>query len=555
MGRHLKAGELAVDQIDGRIQFTYRRGQYERRTVVGFSQAGELAGQSVPFTFELAPKAQWRLCVDIMPLENLDQVARPLDCNAAWFGQPLAPGSPRSTGFPVEESPSDINPWLAGAPKLVTDDEVLQEAYDQALVDLGALLMDDGSGRSILAAGLPWFMAIFGRDSLISAYQTLLLGPRLAQDTLAILARYQATAVNDFRDAQPGKIPHEIRRGELSVLDQMPHSRYYGTADATPLFLVLLSEVYRWTGDLEFIKTLLPAARWALEWIDRYGDLDGDGFVEYERRTQHGLRNQGWKDSNDSIVFADGQLASGPIALCEVQGYVYDAKLRLAELLTLTGDEAGGAALRKAAEDLRRRFEDAFWMPEYGFYALALDGRKRRVDSIVSNAGHCLWSGIVAPERAAQIAERLTAPDMFTGWGIRTMSSEMRAYNPISYHNGSVWPHDTCLAAAGLARYGFDREAGTILRGLIDATDHLPRHRLPEVFGGFARRRRGFPPAYPTANAPQAWATGAVVLAVRLLLGAEPAGADLARRPIPDASVLRLEGVAYRGRSLTLANP
>jgi glycogen debranching enzyme len=331
---------------------------------------------------------------------------------------------------------------LERIPTLETDHAGLRLVYHQAIADLRSLLMEYLPGHRILAAGLPWFMTVFGRDSIISAIQTKLLGPELMLGTLHTLAGLQATTRDNFREADPGKIPHEVRAGELSVLEEVPHSRYYGTIDATPLFLVLRHEAHQWTGDIELLRQLLPTAEAALQWIDRYGDLDGDGFLEYKRRTRLGLKNQGWKDSSDSISFADGTLATGPIALAEVQSYVYDAKRKMAQLYQALGDTTKANELERQAEQLKAQFNEAFWMPEQGYFTLALDGRKRQVDSIASNAGQCPWSGIVDSEKASQVVERLMAPDMFSGWGIRTLSTGKTRYNPLSYHNGSVWPHE-----------------------------------------------------------------------------------------------------------------
>ncbi|HEX2172744.1 MAG TPA: glycogen debranching N-terminal domain-containing protein, partial [Dehalococcoidia bacterium] len=333
LGRRQQAGRISVETANDQIALTYRHGHYERQTIITFSRPPHLAGQTASFEVDLAPKAEWQVCVDISPRDDPTQPVPSIACDRHWFDATYRPSLPDVTLPDGELTPNGAG-WPVPLPDLATDDDSLTGAYRQAVHDLKALTMHVGGGRLILAAGLPWFMAIFGRDSLISAYQTILLGPRLARDTLQILAKFQATQVNDFRDAQPGKIPHEIRHGELSVLDRLPHARYYGTVDATPLFLILLSEVYRWAGDLDFVRALLPAACRAIEWIDQYGDLDGDGFVEYQRRSQYGLLNQGWKDSNDAIVHADGSLAEGPIALCEVQAYVYRAKLGAAELYT-----------------------------------------------------------------------------------------------------------------------------------------------------------------------------------------------------------------------------
>jgi glycogen debranching enzyme len=329
----------------------------------------------------------------------------------------------------------------------------------------------------------------------------------------------QAQTDDAWRDAEPGKILHELRSGELARAGLIPHTPYYGTADATPLFVMLAATYFRWTGDLETMSTLRHALDGALEWIDRYGDRDGDGFVEYQRRSPAGLANQGWKDSEDCVVHADGTLASGPIALVEVQGYVYLAKLRIAEVYEALGEADRGRALRAEAGRLRERFNEAFWNPEEGTFALALDGAKRQVASVTSNPGHCLYCGIVDADKAASLASRLTAPDMFSGWGIRTLSSDSPAYNPMSYHNGSVWPHDNAIIAAGLKRYGFAEETLRIATGIFDIAAHSRDFRLAELYCGFQRSGTSEIVGYPVACMPQAWAAAAPFMLLQAMLG------------------------------------
>jgi glycogen debranching enzyme len=378
---------------------------------------------------------------------------------------------------------------------------------------------------------MPWFMTVFGRDTIVTCLQTFLFGPELARGALEALAALQAREDRPEIDAEPGKIVHELRAGRAA---ETWFPSYYGTVDATPLYLVLLSETWRWTDDDELVHALRGPALKALGWIDDWGDLDGDGFVEYRRRSPRGLVNQSWKDSGDSQRFADGRPAEPPIAPVEVQGYVYDAKVRLAEIARAAwGDEALAARLEADASALRKRFDEAYWVDDRGgYYALALDGAKRKVDALSSNVGHLLWSGIVPHERAAAIAERLLSDDLWSGWGVRTMASTDRAYNPLSYHRGTVWPHDTSLAAWGLARYGLWEEARTLIRALLEAAAWFD-WSLPEVFAGFSRAETPFPIAYPTAARPQAWAAGAPVLCLQLLLGLRPDRA--ARRVVSDA--------------------
>jgi glycogen debranching enzyme len=366
---------------------------------------------------------------------------------------------------------------------------------------------------------MPWFMTVFGRDTLITSLQTLLFGPELAAGALRSLAGLQATEDIPDIDAEPGKILHELRRGRAA---KTWFSLYYGTIDATPLFLVLLSELWRWTGDDAIVEELKGPALAALEWIERYGDRDGDGFLEYERRTPRGLENQSWKDSFDSQRFADGRTAAPPIAPVEAQGYAFDARRRLAELArAVWRDDELAARLDADADLLAARFDEAFWIEERQAYALALDGSKERVDSLCSNIGHLLWSGIVPEHRRPAVAAALTGEELWSGWGVRTMGSAEGAYNPISYHNGTVWPHDSALAAWGLARAGYREPAVRLACSLIDAAASFD-YSLPEVFAGFARDETAFPIAYPTAARPQAWAAGAPVLCLTLLLGLRP---------------------------------
>jgi glycogen debranching enzyme len=366
------------------------------------------------------------------------------------------------------------------------------------------------------------------------------------------LATLQAKTEDKFREAEPGKIPHEVRHGELSIFEKVPHSCYYGSVDSTPLYLILLSEAYQWTGDLELGRDYLKAAEAALNWIDQYGDPDGDGFVEYKERPRPGLKNQGWKDSEDSTCFASGELAESPIALSEVQGYVYAAKTRLSDLYRRLGEFEKAERLSAQARDLKKNFNQKFWMPKQQFYAMALDGRKNQVDGIASNAGHCLWSGIVDEDKASYVVRRLMDYDMFTGWGIRTLSSEMRRYDPLSYHNGSVWPHDTSIAAAGMHRYGFSKEASALSVSLLDAATLSSDRRVPELFAGFVRRERSRPIPYPAANSPQAWASGAIIYCIETLLGLTTSGDQLMQKARLEGISLSLSGVKYRGISLVL---
>ena len=418
----------------------------------------------------------------------------------------------------VHELRRSYEEWERDCTQVVTDNELFNELLGRGLRDLRALYTPiDGDG--ILAAGIPWYVTIFGRDGLIAAHQLLMVNPRLAAEALRLLAARQGTVRDDWRDEQPGRILHEIRFGELARAGIVPHSPYYGSIDSTPWFLLLYAQHFRWTGDLGLARELLPAVEASLEWIDRDGDSDGDGFVEYLCRSPKGLRNQGWKDSFDSVVHADGSMAEAPIALVEVQGYVYLAKLRVAEVFDALGLADRAAVLRREADTLRRRFNEAFWMEDERFFAGALDRDKRQVRTVVSNPGHALYCDIVEREKADHVAQRLLAPDMFSGWGIRTMSKSAAAYNPMSYHNGSVWPHDNALIAAGLKRYGHHRHTIRVAGALFDAATHADYMRLPELFCGFTRRSPNRPVSYPVACSPQAWAAGSPFLVLQAMLG------------------------------------
>ncbi|SMB98630.1 Glycogen debranching enzyme (alpha-1,6-glucosidase) [Thermanaeromonas toyohensis ToBE] len=439
------------------------------------------------------------------------------------FITPVIEGEKRPCRVNISRALRDLRSpskqWVQPCTEIITDNPDFNQWIEQSLQDLGTLMVDFGEGL-FPVAGVPWFAVPFGRDSLITALQTLILNPAIALSILKTLAKYQGKKIDPWRDEQPGKIPHEIRWGELANTGQIPHTPYYGTVDATPLFLILLSEYYDWTGDTSFLRELLPAASKALEWIDEYGDRDGDGFVEYLKESPLGIENQGWKDSEGAIVHRSGELARAPIALAEVQGYVYDAKVRWAFILEKLGEVAQSRRLRESARQLKQAFRQAFWMEDAQFIALALDKDKQRVETVASNAGHCLWSGLLDKKNASQVVRRLLAPDMFSGYGIRTMSSKARAYNPLSYHNGSVWPHDNSLIVMGFTRYGFRQEANQVIEGLLQAAKHF-NYRLPELFCGFSRDKGG-PVPYPTACAPQSWAAGTVFLLIQALLGLFP---------------------------------
>jgi glycogen debranching enzyme len=429
-------------------------------------------------------------------------------------------GQPSSVDFDhaVHELRRSYEEWERESTQVVTDNELYNQLLDRSLRDLRALYThtDDGA---VLAAGIPWYVTVFGRDSLIASHQLLMVSTQLAREALELLASKQGSRQDDWRDEQPGKILHEIRQGELARAGIVPHSPYYGSVDSTPWFVILYAQHFRWTGDVAFAEKLLPAAEAALEWIDTYGDADGDGFVEYLTRSSRGIRNQGWKDSHDSVVHADGRLADPPIALSEVQGYVFLAKDRMVDVYRALGRAGDAARLEIEALELKRRFNEAFWMEDERYFAEALDADKRQVRTITSNPGHALYSGIVDDDKAVPLAKRLLSPDMFSGWGIRTMSKAASAYNPMSYHNGSVWPHDNALIAAGLKRYGFARSTNRVATALFDAAVQADYLRLPELFCGFTRRTPNRPVSYPIACSPQAWAAGSPYLMLQAMLG------------------------------------
>jgi glycogen debranching enzyme len=410
-------------------------------------------------------------------------------------------------------------------PELVSSNEQFNEWWNRSTADLRILATNTAEGPYPYA-GIPWFSTPFGRDGILTALASLWLTPDFARGVLGYLAANQAEADVPEQDAQPGKILHETRGGEMSALGEVPFARYYGSVDATPLFVMLAGAYHERTGDRAFIERLWPNVERALEWIDRYGDVDGDGFVEYARRSDRGLVHQGWKDSHDSVFHADGTLAEGPIALCEVQAYVYAAKRAAARLARLLGFEARARELDDEADRLRAAFDAAFWSEDLSTYVLALDGEKRPCRVYASNAGHCLFAGIALPERARRIVDVLMSEPFYTGWGIRTIASTEAAYNPLSYHNGSVWPHDNAIIAAGFARYGRRHEAGRILHGLLDASMHLELRRLPELFCGFTRRAGEHPTLYPTACSPQAWASSAPMQCLEACLGVQIHGAE-----------------------------
>jgi glycogen debranching enzyme len=492
---------------------TYRHEDFFRRftyKVVETETPPSYANGRLQFSMRLDAGASWQGCGHL--LLQTDQTTRKPLSGCARLGA----GDSRSDRL--------LAHWVRTCTSLHTLNDDLANAYRQSVDDMGALRLpeqDLGPEVWVPAAGVPWFVTLFGRDSLIAALQNLTVHARFAEGALRALAAFQATERDDWRDAQPGKIVHEVRHGELAHFNVVPHTRYYGTWDATSLYLMLLHQAWRWLGDRRLIEALLPTAERCLEWIDTYGDLDGDGFQEYQTFSAKGYENMGWKDAFDAVVYPDGSQVKQPKALCELQAYVYAAKCGMAEIYTGLGNVMRAHALAEQAAILKRQFNEAFWWEEEGIYVFGLDPDKRPIRTVASNAGHCLWTGIADADKAARVAERLLAPDMWTGWGIRTLSADNPAYDPFSYQRGSVWPHDNAIAAAGMARYGLHLQMQRVARGLLDAAARFESYRLPEVFAGLAREPGSFPVQYRGANIPQAWAAGAVFQVVQAMLGLE----------------------------------
>ena len=412
--------------------------------------------------------------------------------------------------------------WFSQCTKLETDNEFFNCLIDRSALDLRLLLEPTPEGP-VPAAGIPWFACIFGRDSLITALQTLMLNPHIAVGTLRFLAKHQGQKADPWRDEEPGKIIHEMRKGEMARLEEIPHGASYGSADATPLFLMLFAETMKWLDDDRLYQEILPAAKLALEWMERYGDLDGDGYLEYLTRSTGGIGNQGWKDSRSSITYPDGTPVELPLALVEVQGYAYRAMREMAQLLQRKGEISLANKLGQRAALLKENFNRDFWLEHKHLLAQGLDSKKTPVETIASNPGHCLFCDIVDEEHARQLVLRLTSTDMASGWGIRTVSSRSSKYNPMSYHNGSIWPHDNSLIVAGMRRYGYHWEAEEITTQLFQASLFFPNGRLPELFCGFSRDREAHssPAEYPVSCSPQAWAAGSAILLLQSMLGLE----------------------------------
>jgi len=511
------------------LRISYRNRDFYREVIVctgeGDGKPTVNANGRLSFDIALKPGKSWHRCLIYDLVDGSKRIRAPKECT-------------HSSG--TSDHAEKMDEWQRTVLKITCSNEEFYRCYNQGIQDMAALRLPlQGTDHMVFvpAAGLPWFVALFGRDTLIVSLQTMIVYPEFAAGTLEVLGQYQATKRDDYRDAEPGKILHELRYGELAHFKLIPHTPYYGTADATPLYLVALHSAWRATGDRTLIERHLPIAEACLTWIDNYGDRDGDGFQEYQTRSTAGYENMAWKDSGDSVMYPDGELVRGPKALCELQGYVYDAWLRMAELYDELDNKRRANALRKKAGVLFKRFNKEFWDEKSSFYAYALDGDKKKVLSVASNVGQCLWSGIIAPERAALVVKRLMQKDMWSGWGIRTLSSDHPSFNPYNYQTGAVWPHDNSLIAMGMRRYGFAAEAAAIARDVSGAASHFLLNQLPELYAGLQRDPTSFPVQYLGANVPQAWAAGTPFMLLQAMLGLQqdaPRGKIYVDPALPD---------------------
>ena len=519
-----------------RLVLCYQRESFRRETSVETSSPGDVDEHGFTFKVHLEPGGVWSTRLDVQisapsPYGDLVQVAR--------------------SGRSKEGFADNLARWVDDAPKVDCDHQDLIRTYRRSLVDLAALRFSPAiaGAHSIPAAGLPWFMSMFGRDSIITSLQSLPFTPDLAATTIRVLGNWQGSRLDDFRDEDPGRIVHELRYGEMTVFEQRPQSPYYGTADATPLFVVLLDEYELWSGDADLVREFEHEARAALNWIDQYADLMGNGYISYRpRKEDTGLVNQCWKDSWNSISARDGRLPGFPRATCELQGYAYDAKLRGARLAReFWGDPGFADQLERQAADLKDRFNRDFWVDDGQYYALGMDCDGSLLDALSSNIGHLLWSGIVPPERADAIVGHLMGPELYSGWGVRTLSTREHRYNPIGYHVGTVWPFDNSFIAWGLRQYGYKQEAAQLASDMFAAAKYFDG-RLPEAFGGYQRANTEYPVQYPTACSPQAWSTGAPLLFLRALLGLQPSGEQLVTDPALPNTIGQLTLLDIPGR-------
>jgi glycogen debranching enzyme len=514
-GHIVRRGQISTEWSERRqaLRTVYSNRDFRRAVTAMVERAPRkavLSNGRLSLEVAIQPSEAWHACLLYEP-EN---------------GEQLFPAPRHCVGTSHKSRHSEaVSRWLKTVAKIETSNEEFYRLFHQALVDMAALRLPlEGTNHRVFlpAAGLPWFVALFGRDSLLVSLQNMLIYPQFARGALEVLGSLQAKEDDPHRDAEPGKILHELRYGELAHFKLIPHTPYYGTADATPLYLITLHAAWRATGDQELLEQHLQTAEGCLAWIDKYGDRDGDGFQEYQTRSSAGYENMAWKDSGDGVVYPDGSLVKGPKALCELQGYVYDAWVRMAEVFDVLGKPERAVQLRAKAALLFARFNEAFWDEELGFYAYALDGDKNKVLTIASNPGHCLWSGIVPRERAQKVMERLMAPDMWTGWGIRTLSAGNPAFNPYNYQTGSVWPHDNAIIAMGFKLYGFDAQVARIAHDVSVAASHFLLNQLPELYTTPEPSESNFPVQYLGANVPQAWAAGSVFMLTQALLGFFP---------------------------------
>ena len=511
----VRRGRITSEWLDleQRLVNTYGNQDFHRAISVcasGNPSHAVYANGRISFEVALEPGEAWHTCLQYELHDGEVSYPPPKQCSSEASASGLS---------------KVMEEWRASVTKLESSNALFKRLYSQALDDLAALRLPFESIAAtdiVPAAGLPWFIGLFGRDSLIVSLQSAIIYPDFARGALDILGEWQATERDDARDAEPGKILHELRRGELAHFKLIPHTPYYGTADATPLYLLTLHTAWRCTGDRAMLERQLPVAERCLQWIDEWGDRDGDGFQEYQTRSAKGYENMGWKDSGDSVMHADGSPVAGPKALCELQGYVFDGWMRMADIYDVLGRDERAAALRGKAASLYHRFNERFWVEAEGFYAYGLDGDKRQILSVASNPGHLLWSGIVPPDRAQRVVARLMQPDMWSGWGIRTLSARHPSYNPYSYQNGSVWPHDNGLIAQGFKRYGYTHEANAVAHDVMDAAGFFVLNQLPELYAGVQRDAFSFPVQYLGANVPQAWAAGSVFSLVQAMLGFQP---------------------------------
>ncbi|MFE9954757.1 glycogen debranching N-terminal domain-containing protein [Micromonospora sp. NPDC005299] len=536
--RRQKKGHTTPTVSENQLRLTYRREGFHREAVVASSASAEVDREGMTFRLRVGPHGEWT--------NRLHVATKIFGARGEDIRATLPLGGQRS----VEAIHAEQNELIERAPKLGCDCQPLAGAYRRSLNDLAALRYESiALGVRLLAAGLPWFMTLFGRDSIFTSLQVLPFLPELVPPTILMLAGLQGSRVDDFRDEEPGKILHELRYGETAGFEEQPHSPYFGSADTTALFVILLDEYERWTGDTKLVKQLEHETRAALAWLDTYGDLLGTGYVWYmTRNPETGLANQCWKDSWDSISYSDGRLPPFPRATCELQGYAYDAKLRGARLArTYWNDPAYADQLEREAAALKERFNRDFWIPGREYYALALDPDGRHVDALSSNIGHLLWSGIVDESRAAVIAGHLLGPRLFSGWGVRTLADDQGRYNPIGYHVGTVWPFDNSIIAWGLWKYGFRDEAGQICDAMLSASRYFDG-RLPEAFAGYERDLTDYPVQYPTACSPQAWSAGTPLLLLRVMLGLEPQGEHLIIDPAVPGGMGRVELLDIPGR-------